>query len=182
MVSVPGSVLARRVQMDSQTKGSTIGFTLGGSATCHVSSLHIRGRLRFVLLLILIASSPHPQIPTSGQTKGAAGGGGSDPTLLEDKTFRLECLKVTGGTELLTIFARFDWLPGGTGKGQEVPLVSLLRDTLGDSDPANNRLRYLWMLTYTRPSLIQRLAAGVPFLYKHTGGKRHASKAPACTN
>ena len=47
------------------------------------------------------------------------------------------------------------------------PLVSVLRDTLGDSNPENDKLRYLWPLTYTRPGLGQRIAGAIPFL--HTG-------------
>ncbi|HEX8685478.1 MAG TPA: hypothetical protein VF654_03225, partial [Pyrinomonadaceae bacterium] len=57
----------------------------------------------------------------------------------------------------------------------EVPLVSILRDTLGDADPENDRLRYVWMLTYTRPSALQRVASAVPFLYGRVGGKKKAS-------
>lgn len=81
---------------------------------------------------------------------------------------------MAGGAELLTIFGRLDGLPREKQAADEVPLVSVLRDTLGDTDPENDRLRYVWMLTYTRPTFLQRLASGVPFLYGRTGNRRSA--------
>jgi hypothetical protein len=92
----------------------------------------------------------------------------------EDSGFRLERTPVRGGAELLTIFANLDGLRTGESRAPEVPLVSILRDTLGDSDPENDRLRYVWMLTYTRPSFTQRIAAAVPFLYNRAGNKKRA--------
>jgi hypothetical protein len=90
--------------------------------------------------------------------------------------FRLERQPVAGGAaELLTIFGSLDGLyRKGDPSQQEVPLVSVLRDTLGDSDPENDRLRYVWMLTYTEPSFTQRVAAAVPFLYNRAGNKKRA--------
>ena len=59
-----------------------------------------------------------------------------------------------------------------------MPLVSILRDTLGDSNPENNRLRYVWPLTYTRPTIKQRLAAAIPFFYTRIGNKEKLSHTP----
>src|ERR1700676_3078440 len=73
--------------------------------------------------------------------------------------FRVERQPVANGAELLTVFSS---LPDDTG---EVPLVSVLRDTLGDNDPDNDRLRYVWVLTSARPTLLQHAAAFVPFFY-----------------
>jgi hypothetical protein len=53
-----------------------------------------------------------------------------------------------------------------------------LRDTLGDGNAENNRLRYVWPLTYTRPTLKQKLAAAIPFFYKRVGNKETLSKTP----
>lgn len=103
--------------------------------------------------------------PASPQIKAAKS---SAPEL-----FRLERLPVAGGAELITIHAR---LGGLQQTDQEwTPLVSILRDTLGDSDPENDRLRYLWPLTYTRPGLGQRMAGAVPFFYTRVGNKRGSS-------
>lgn len=85
---------------------------------------------------------------------------------------------MTGGAELLTIFGRMDGMRSSGMPAPEIPLVSVVRDTLSDNDPDNDRLRYVWMLTYTQPTLMKRIASAVPFLYQHLGNKEHASKNP----
>jgi len=87
--------------------------------------------------------------------------------------FRIERIPVDGGAELLTVFGDLNGVAPNS-RASEAPLVSILRDTLGDADPENDRLRHVWMLTYTRPTLKQRLAAGVPFLYMRVGNKKKA--------
>src|SRR5579871_4213788 len=62
--------------------------------------------------------------------------------------FRVERRSVATGAELLTVFAP---LPGADDA--EIPLISVLRDTLGDGEPENDRLRYLWVLTSASPTL-----------------------------
>ncbi len=54
-----------------------------------------------------------------------------------------------------------------------VPLVTVLRDTLGDLTPENDRLRYVWPLTYTRPTVRQKLSGAIPFLYSRVGNKNN---------
>jgi hypothetical protein len=94
--------------------------------------------------------------------------------------FRLERLPMIGGAELLTIFGRLDGMRSNGLPAPEVPLVSVVRDTLSDNDPENDRLRYVWMLTYTQPTMMKRIASAIPFFYQHVGNKRHASNgAPA---
>jgi hypothetical protein len=89
---------------------------------------------------------------------------------------RLEVLPVAGGAELVTVFARLDGLEQ---KNLVVPMVSVLRDTLGDHNPENDRLRYVWPLTYTRPTLKQRVLGAVPFFYTRAGNKeKFSGKAP----
>jgi hypothetical protein len=89
---------------------------------------------------------------------------------------RLETLPIAGGAELLTIFGTLDGLPHDGDASYRVPLVSVLRDTLNDSDRENDRLRYVWMLTHTRPTFMQRVAASVPFLYARVSNKKRAIK------
>ncbi|HZS06778.1 MAG TPA: hypothetical protein VFD58_18225 [Blastocatellia bacterium] len=88
---------------------------------------------------------------------------------------RLERVPVEGGAELLVIFSR-----QGSAESREaaVPLVAVLRDTLGDENIENDRLRYVWSFGYTRPSLAQRVAADVPFFYFVGGGEKHAGSRP----
>ena len=92
--------------------------------------------------------------------------------------FRVERLSLAGGAELLTIFGRADGLRASGQPAPEVPLISVVRDTLGDNDAENDRLRYLWMLTYTEPTLLKRIAAAVPFLYGRIGNQARASNRP----
>lgn len=92
--------------------------------------------------------------------------GGSD--------FRVEKVRVDGGAELLTIFSRSK----SVDRKADLPLVTVLRDTLGDHNPENDVLRYFWMLTYTRPARDQKAAALVPFLYSRTTNKKSAGTDP----
>ena len=92
--------------------------------------------------------------------------------------YRTERKQVGDGAELITIFGRArPQDPGATG--QEIPLVSVLRDTLGSSDPDSARLRYVWVLTSTKPTLLQRTASALSFVWFRTGGKEHADQVPA---
>jgi len=76
---------------------------------------------------------------------------------------RVDRLEAPGGSEVDTLMYA---LPDGGG---DLPLVSILIDTLGDSDPTNDTMRNVWVLTYARPSLLQRIVAGLPFVYVHPG-------------
>jgi hypothetical protein len=93
--------------------------------------------------------------------------------------FRLETTSVGGDAELLTVHGSLNGRAAPEGSEADVPLVSILRDTLGDDTPENDRLRYVWMHTYTRPGLLQRAASGVPFLYASVGGRKHAARGEA---
>ncbi len=98
----------------------------------------------------------------------------------EDKVadiIRLERLSVAGGAELLTLFGKTQAAPGVEMAAGGIPLLSILRDTLGDEDPTNDRLRYVWMFTYTRPALAQQIAAAVPFLYGRLGNKKDSGRS-----
>ncbi|HSE20776.1 MAG TPA: hypothetical protein VLB68_03935 [Pyrinomonadaceae bacterium] len=91
---------------------------------------------------------------------------------------RLERIEIPNGAELITIHAKLEGLDQTTAD-KWVPLVSILRDNLGDSNYENDRLRYVWPLTYTRPTFKQRLAAAVPFFYSRVGNKGEvSSKTP----
>jgi hypothetical protein len=79
-------------------------------------------------------------------------------------------LPIDNSAQLLTLFFRSPELDGSDEATDEgLPLLSVVRDTLGSSDTAVHRLRYIWLYTYTVPSLRQRMAAGIPFLYSRLG-------------
>ena len=96
-----------------------------------------------------------------------------------ESQFRIQKLSLSGGAELLTVFGRLDGLRENGQPSPEIPLVSVLRDTLGDDNPENDRLRYVWMLTYTQPSMAKRVAAAIPFLYRTVGNKKNVSGPPS---
>lgn len=75
-------------------------------------------------------------------------------------------------SELLTLFCRTCQGPLGSEGvlAGGVPLVAVLRDTLGGSSVENGRITYVWLLTYTRPNLARRMLSAVPFFYWRVGG------------
>src|SRR3712207_3219852 len=147
-----------------------------------------RARLLAILLAAVALAAPISNMRARAQIASVIGSEDALPRKAEAPLFRMETFPVGGGAELLTVFGSLKGLddardktaaPGinaTTSRGdKEVPLVSILRDTLGDSNPENDRLRYVWMLTYTRPTLKQRVASAVPFLYARVGDKKSAT-------
>lgn len=79
---------------------------------------------------------------------------------------------ISGTAQLLTLICR-SCRVGETDR--DVPLVSVLRDTLGDSDAANDRILYVWLLSDGHLNLGRRLLSAVPFFYWRVGdGSRSA--------
>src|SRR6476661_3939425 len=110
-----------------------------------------------LVLLICVSAGLGQDIAPASVSKGE---------LEKNSDFRTETIKIDGGAELITIFAKQSNFSAASGLStSEMPLVSILKDTLGDDRAENDRLRFVWMLTYTRPSFWQRTAAFVPFLY-----------------
>src|ERR1044071_5398147 len=135
---------------------------------------HLRASLFLVLLLVvspflqIISKAQGPNLPTSEE---------NDPAAALSQILRLERVEVPGGAELITVHAKLAGIESADDDNW-VPLVSILRDTLGDDNPENNRLRYVWPLTYTRPTAKQRLAAAIPFFYTRVGNKENLTKTP----
>ena len=97
-------------------------------------------------------------------------------------SYHVERQPVADDAELITVFGRLQNPSGpqaSTSPENDVPLLAVLRDSLGDSDAENDRLRYVWILTSTRPTLWQRTASALSFGYFRAGGKRHSHRAPA---
>ncbi|HYV25326.1 MAG TPA: hypothetical protein VE969_08810 [Pyrinomonadaceae bacterium] len=123
------------------------------------------------------AASPDPSANNKSTTEDDSTAA-ADPAARSSQQFRLERLQLSGGAELLTIFGRLDGVNSAGNKSTEVPLISVVRDTLDDANSENDRLRYVWMLSYTRPNLMKRFAAAIPFLYQHVGNQTKASSDP----
>lgn len=97
-------------------------------------------------------------------------------------SYRVERQPLPDGAELITVFGRLHNPPSGPqapAAQDDVPLLAVLRDSLGDDDPANDRLRYVWILTSTRPTLWQRTASALSFGYFRASGKRHSNQVPS---
>jgi hypothetical protein len=134
-----------------------------------------------LLLALIILSGFVPHQTARAQTAIVRGPADDGDDTLPRKAqgpspFRIETLPVGQEAELLTVFGSLDGLRHEGDAATEVPLVSILRDTLGDRDPENDRLRQVWMLTYTRPTAWQRFASAVPFLYGRVGDRKRASE------
>jgi len=93
--------------------------------------------------------------------------------------FRSESQPVAGGAELVTVFARLKADAPSDSQNLDIPLLAVLRDSLGDDNPDNDRLRSVWILTSTRPTLWQRTASALSFGYFRAGNKRHAGHVPS---
>ena len=135
---------------------------------------HLRASFIFAFLLVVspllstFSMAQGPNFPESAE---------NDPSTLLSQILRLERVEVPGGAELVTVYAKLAGLESTDGD-KWVPLVSILRDTLGDQNAENNRLRYVWPLTYTRPTTKQRLAAAIPFFYTRVENKEKLTKSP----
>jgi hypothetical protein len=136
---------------------------------------HLRASLFLAFLLVVSQLSPTIIRAQSGPNSPEPDE--SDPASALSQILRLERIEVPGGAELITVHAKLAGLES-TANDSWVPLVSILRDTLGDNDAENNRLRYVWPLTFTRPTLKQRLAAAIPFFYWRVGNKETLTKVP----
>ena len=87
-------------------------------------------------------------------------------------TYYWQVTSVEGTAQLLTLFCKSCRLGNSD---QDVPLVAVLRDTLGDADRENDRVIYVWLLGHTHLNLGQRLLSAVPFFYWRVGdGSRSA--------
>ena len=141
-------------------------------------------RLGIGLLLVWLAVSPlclraQSPNPASSSVVNQTESSNAAELLVGTPAFRIEKIPVAGGAEIITLFAKQGNFGERPQSGPaEIPLVSILRDTLGDDHPENDRLRYVWMLTYTRASFWQKTAAFVPFLYTRTTNKGAVGTAP----
>lgn len=135
---------------------------------------HLRASLFLAFLLVVSPLSP---TIIRAQGPNALEAEENDPASALSQILRLERIEVPGGAELITVHAKLVGVES-TENDNWVPLVSILRDTLGDNDAENNRLRYVWPLTYTRPTIKQRLAAAIPFFYTRVENKDKLDKVP----
>lgn len=135
---------------------------------------------RAVALAFLVFLSLHAGLAPLAHAQTSEPVASSQADLSNSSTrsaFRLETIEIEGGAQLLTIFGDLGAANTGADSSlaRDVPLVSVLRDTLGDRDPENDQLRQVWMHTYARPTRTQRMAAAIPFFYGRVGSRRSAN-------
>src|ERR1700722_4622830 len=107
---------------------------------------------------------------------------GPDPVIIPSETqspgaLRAATVDITTGGQLVIFFEKLA-ADGQSAGPSEMPLLAVLRDTMGNNDPENNRLRQVWVFTYASPSPAQRIAAGVPFFYHRSGLDSGSSTRP----
>jgi hypothetical protein len=69
--------------------------------------------------------------------------------------------------QLVTLFCRSCEDAGDAGR--DIPLVAVLRDTLGGVNSEGDRISYVWLLTYSAPTWEKRVLSAVPFFYWRVG-------------
>ena len=79
---------------------------------------------------------------------------------------------VANGAEILTLFVS---QPSDENKNREagtVPILAVLRDSLGDPEHRTDRLRYVWILSSSRPTFQQEALSAIPFFHWHVNGRK----------
>ena len=89
--------------------------------------------------------------------------------------YKVEREPLENGGELVTLFQHRQ---DSNADPADIPVLSILRDTLGDNNPDNDRLRYVWILTGTRPTMLQRTISALSFSYFRVGTKRRGDSTP----
>lgn len=107
-----------------------------------------------------------------GLAGGATARGQAGPT----GALRADVKPVKDGAELITLFA--DIPATAFSERRSVPVMIVLRDTLRDQDPENDLLRYLWVPSFTRPTVSQRTLAAIPFFYARVSSRTRVTDVP----
>ncbi len=81
---------------------------------------------------------------------------------------------VSNTSQLLTLFCH--GCTPGAERWEDIPLVSVLRDTLGDRSSENDRITYVWLLSSSHLGVRQKILSAIPFFYWRVGdGSKSAS-------
>lgn len=120
--------------------------------------------IRFVCFLVLLST----QFIAAARLSAAVVRSNSTSVAGSNQGERYWVVSPVGQTaELLTLFTRSEG--DGVEEERDLPVVSLLRDTLGDTTRENDRILYVWLLPSASRSMTQRILAGIPFFYWRLG-------------
>src|SRR4051812_36779304 len=81
---------------------------------------------------------------------------------------------VADNAELLTLFVTRSVPSAGIVGRATIPVLAVLRDSLGDPDHRTDRIRYVWLLSSSRPGLQQQVLSALPFFHWHVGAGNSA--------
>jgi hypothetical protein len=126
--------------------------------------------------LASVSDVPADNAPsTTSPRLGVESGDRSPITRNQSSPYYWKTTNVGDSARLLTLFCRTEGVFKDTEEG--VPVVSVLRDTLGDQDGENDRVTYVWLLTYAHPPMGQRVLSAIPFFYwRISKGSKSLSK------
>src|SRR5579872_3140364 len=127
-----------------------------------------RGRLFTVFVIILAAGFHEPALGSSASPTG------------QYVSYSWHSTTIPGAAELLVLSGNTGVPRSSSSNNEEIasgqiPIIAILRDTLGDTDASNDRLRYVWLLTNASPGIRERILSSVPFLYWKLGASSHAA-------
>jgi hypothetical protein len=112
---------------------------------------------------------------TTSLRQGFESGDRSPVAINQSSSYYWKTTPVGDSAQLLTLFCRTCGVFKDTE--EDVPLVSVLRDTLGDQSGENDRVTYVWLLTYAHPRMGQRILSAIPFFYwRISKGSKSVSK------
>lgn len=120
------------------------------------TNLTFHGRWLAAGLISALLISPTQAVYADDQTP--------EPLPVEQKgqpAYKWQQTSVGDGAEILTLMQT----PDDPARDYAVPLISVLRDSVTPGDLDTSRIRYVWLLTYTPPTLAQRFLSAIPFFY-----------------
>ncbi|MFL6446431.1 MAG: hypothetical protein ACJ746_01850 [Bryobacteraceae bacterium] len=83
---------------------------------------------------------------------------------------------VADHAELLTLFVTPSVRSPESAHRATIPVLAVLRDSLGDPDHQTDRIRYVWLLSSSRPGFQQQLLSALPFFHWHVGTRKSQEK------
>jgi hypothetical protein len=126
--------------------------------------------------LARVSDVPTDNAPsTTSQRQGFEPGDRTPVAINQSSSYSWKTTPVGDSAQLLTLVCRACAVSNDTE--EDVPLVSVLRDTLGDQSGENDRVTYVWLLTCAHPRMEQRILSAIPFFYwRISKGSKSVSK------
>src|SRR3954447_9206717 len=117
---------------------------------------------RLSLILLLAVASAAEDLPQSDNPVNAP--------------FFWRTTTVADNAEVLTLFVTRPVLSAGGVTHAPIPVLAVLRDSLGDPDHRTDRIRYVWLLSSPQPGFQQQLLSALPFFHWHVDARKSEAK------